>query len=357
MLFDQVRGQVQRLIPLFGVGRQASNILTSFDVLCAESLDIDARSRTPEFSRINADGTPFQFSLSLSRDRPPPLQFLGEAGRPGCSLEERRRASFAGLEGLARECGVIEEVERITPTLRQLVPERHPDPHATTMSGILWFSLSFRPDSAPSLTVYVDGQWGTERARWRRLDSVAALFGSMDRWREIASLAPPALSPLGAALTFRPKRAASGRIYLRAFGEPLGVYRTLFRASAPAAGAIDAFDDFGRRLLQDDAHYPTRSAVFSIELPAAPIAGAKFELCAHCAFAHDAEAGARISGWLRQSGVGDEIYRSAVSSLSLGRPLSDSGLPSLHAYVGVGVRGSERSASVYLNPRPALEQP
>jgi hypothetical protein len=354
VLFDQVRCQVEQLIPLFGVGRQASEILTSFDTLCTESLKIDVRRRAPEFSRINADGTPFQFSLSLSRDRPVPLQFLGEAGRPGCSMEERRSASFASLGGLARACGVIEEVERITPMLCHLAPERHPDLLANA-SGIFWFALSFWPDSAPSLTVYVNGRWGAQTAQWQRVDAVAAFFDSTDRWRSIASLAPPGLSPLGVAFTLRPKRPASGRIYLRAFGEPLSAYRTLFLAAAATPGAAEAFEEFGRHVLRDDAGDPTRSAVFSIELPAAPMAGAKFELCAHCAFAHDAEAATRISSWLQQLGVDSQIYRSTVSSLSLGRRPSDSALPSLHAFVGVGARGSERYASVYFNPGPALE--
>lgn len=74
------------------------------------------------------------------------------------------------------------------------------------------------------------------------------------------------------------------------------------------------------------------------------------------AFAHDAEAATRISGWLQQLGVDDQIYHATVSSLSLGRRLSDSALPSLHAYVGVGARGAEHYASVYLNPGPALER-
>jgi hypothetical protein len=353
VLFEQVRDEIERLIPLFGVSGHAADILTSFDALCAESLNIDVRRRAPEFSRINADGTPFQFSLSLGRDRSAPLQFLGEAGRPGCSMEERRRASFASLEGLARACGVVEEVECITPTLCRLVPERHQE--LATASGIVWFAVSFPAGAAPSLTVYVNGRWGAEAAQRRRLDEFAAAFDSADRWRDIASLAPARLSPLGMAFTLKPGRAISGRIYLHAFGEPLSAYRALFLASTEA-GAAEAFEAFGRHLLGDEACYPTRSAVFSIELPAARAMGAKFELCAHCAFPHDAEAGTRISGWLRQLGVNDEIYQSTVSTLNFGQRLCDRALPSLHAYVGVGVRGSEPYASVYLNPGPALER-
>ena len=354
MLFDQIRCQVQRLIPLFGVESQAPGILASFDSLCSESLNLEVRHRAPEFSRINADGTPFQFSLRLSRNSQAPLQFLGEAGRPGCGMGERLSASFASLAGLAQACAVLEPMAQIMPMLHQLAPEQDKDLLADA-SGIFWFALSFQSDAAPSLTVYVNARWGADNARWQRLQAAAVFFGSADRWQALASLAPPGLSPLGVAFTLNQNKPASGRIYLQAFGQPLSVYRTLFRQCAAAPGASQAFDEFGRQMLRDGAGYPTRSAVFSVELPAAQLAGAKFELCAHCAFAHDAEAASRISGWLQRLGVDDQLYRSTLASLGAGRPLSASALPSLHAFVGVGVRKSETYASVYLNPGPALE--
>ena len=354
MLFDQIWGQVERLIPVFGVSRQASDVLASFEALCAESLDIDIRHCAPELSRINADGTPFQFCLSLNPDRPAALQFLGEAGRPGASMEERRRAGFTCLERLARACEVVEEVERITPILSELAPQ-HPDLLADA-SGIFWFALSFSPDAPPSLTVYVNGQWGPEAARWQRVDRIAACFDSATEWHRVKSVAPPGLSPLGFALTVRPKRAPTGRIYLRAFGEPLRAYHRLFLACDATREAAEAVDEFGQHMLRDDVIYPTRSAVFSLELPARATIGAKLEFCAHCAFAHDAEAAARISSWLRQLGVNEQPYHAVVSTLSLGRPLSDCALPSLHAYVGIGTHGSHHYGSIYLNPGPALGQ-
>ena len=354
MLLDQIRSQLQRLIPLFGVERQAPAILACFDTLCRESLNLELRRRAPEFSRINADGTPFQFSLRLSRDGPTPLQFLSEAGRPGCGMKERRNANLASLAGLARVCGVVEQVAQIIPVLRRLAPEGDKEMLADA-SGIFWLALSFRPDAAPSLTVYVNARWGAEAARWQRLDAAAAFFDSTDHWRLLASRVPPGLSPLGMAFTLSPAKPASDRIYLQAFGQPLSVYRTLFAAAVTMPGASSAFDEFAAQMLRDGVGFPTRSAVFSIELPAAQLAGAKFELCAHCAFASDAEAAGRISGWLQRLGVDEQIYHSTLASLSGSRPVSSSALPSLHAFVGVGARKSEPYASVYLNPGPALE--
>jgi hypothetical protein len=354
VLFDQVRNQVERLIPVFGVSREASAVLASFDILCSESLDLDVRCRAPEFSRINADGTPFQFALSLSQHWPAPLQFLGEAGRPGCGMQERLRAGYASLRELARECGVVAEVEGILPLLSHLAPQGDPF-LLNDASGIFWFALGFWPDAPPSLTVYINGRWGGARAQWQRMDRFAAFFDSTDHWRSLVSMTSPGPAPLGMAVTLRPDAATSGRIYLHAFGVELSVYRGLFLAAATPPCAADAFDEFATYVMGDDVRYPTRSAVFSFELAAARVAGAKFELCAHCAFTHDAEAAGRISGWLEQLGAGHEVYRSTVSSLTRERPLSDEARPSLHAYVGVGARGLDRYASIYLNPGPALE--
>ncbi|MDB5868268.1 MAG: squalene-hopene cyclase [Polaromonas sp.] len=352
MLFDQIRLELEHLIPLFGVERQASAVLACFDTLCGESLNLEVRRRAPEFSRINADGTPLQFSLRLDGKRPP-LQFLGEAGRPGCGMAERRRASVAALASLAQACGVVEQAGQLVPLLHQLAPERDKNLLADA-SGIFWFALGFAPEAAPSLTVYVNARWGPEAARWQRLEAAAAFFDAAGHWRLLAARVPPGLSPLGMAFTLSPGKPASGRIYLQAFGQPLSVYRTLFMAAATLPGAASAFDEFACELLRDDVDCPTRSAVFSVELGAGMLSGAKFELCAHCAFAHDAEAANRISGWLRRLGVDAQIYHSALACLGGGRPLSASALPSLHAFAGVGFRKSGGYASVYLNPGPAL---
>lgn len=165
VLFDQIRLALEQLTPVFSVERQAPAILACFDLLCGDSLNLEVQRRTPEFSRINADGTPFQFALQLTGQRSPPLQFLGEAGRPGCGMAERRSASLAALAGLAQACGVAEQAERLVALLHQLAPGRDKDLLADA-SGVFWFALGFSPDAAPSLTVYVNARWGLETARW-----------------------------------------------------------------------------------------------------------------------------------------------------------------------------------------------
>src|SRR5262245_31327904 len=78
MLVDLIERQIDQLIPLFGVARQAPMIQRAYRALCGASLAIEPRTCAPGRSRINADGTPFQFALHLNTTDPPALQFLGE---------------------------------------------------------------------------------------------------------------------------------------------------------------------------------------------------------------------------------------------------------------------------------------
>ena len=353
MLYDQLRRQLEGLVPLFALSAQAGPILATFDAVCRESLAIDAGRRAPELSRINADGTPLQFSVALSRNRSTPLQFVGESGVPGASMEQRRRASFASLRALAMSCDVVDEVECLIPTLCQLAPAR-PE-LLDNPSGVFWLAPTFWPDAPPSLTVYVNARWGSPTTQWARLDDVVAFFNITNHWHTIAAGAMPALSPLGVAFTVRSQRATSARIYLQAFGEAMRLYRALVTNAVPGHGAADVLDAFRDHVLCLEDRQPTRSAVFSVELMQGEIVGAKFEHCAHCAFDHDADAAERIDDWLQRTDVDAAIYRDTVSHLNFGRTLSNQVLPTLHAYVGVGFRGGEHYTSVYFNPGPALD--
>jgi hypothetical protein len=145
------------------------------------------------------------------------------------------------------------------------------------------------------------------------------------------------------------------RAYVRACGVPAIAYRDALSAAAPSAVTDAAFDECAGALLADAVGRPTQSVVFSADLCDSPRAGAKVELCAHCAFVDDAEAEARIGRWLRASGLGEATYLATIDALTDGVPVpARDRRASLHAYVGVGVRGGDAYASVYLNPGAVL---
>src|SRR6185312_5334856 len=64
-LFRHVGDQITRLMPLLGVERSTPQIREAFAILCRESLAPPEDDQVPRVSRLNADGTPFQFGLTL----------------------------------------------------------------------------------------------------------------------------------------------------------------------------------------------------------------------------------------------------------------------------------------------------
>src|SRR5689334_21544803 len=84
-LYDHVGLQLLDLVPRFNLCAQMGQIRRAYEMLCRESLIMPVDQRPPSFSTINEDGTPFQYALTLSPERPSPLQFLSEVGIPGSS--------------------------------------------------------------------------------------------------------------------------------------------------------------------------------------------------------------------------------------------------------------------------------
>ena len=351
MLVDLIEHQIDRLIPLFDVAPQASVIQRAYRALGSASLAIDPGACAPEGSRINADGTPFQFALHLNATDPPALRFLGEASRPRCEPDERATSGFACLEQLGDILGLSDQVARVRPWLESWTRHRDSEPGAD-MAGALWFALAFVPGAAPALTVYLNNAWGRPSERWRRLGALTDRLGATVEVED--RVAPLTLAPLGAAVVLRGDGRPSGRAYFSGFGVGVERYRKTLSHGTHGRRAGEAFDAFVHHLMGDDACYPTRSSIYSHELSATLPDAVKIELCAHCAFDDDRQAAARVSAWLRASRMGPEVYHSTLDALLGGRTLSATGRPTVHSFVGVGVRRGEPYASIYLNPGPVV---
>lgn len=350
MLVDLIEHQIDQMIPLFGVAPQASMIRRAYRALCGASLAIEPGACAPECSRINTDGTPFQFALHLHAAGAPALQFLGETGRSAGKPEDPT-LELAFVEQLGDMLGLSAQVARVRPWLESWTQHRDWEPGAG-MAKTLWFALAFAPGTKPVLTVYLNDAWGQPLERWRRLQALADRLGA-PAGCECHGAALP-LAPLGAALVLRADGRCSGRVYLSGFGVAVERYRETLSSQADGRRAVEAFDGFVYHLLGDDAGYPTRSSVYSYELSAAPSNAVKIELCAHCAFDDDRQAAARISAWLTASRMGCDVYRATLDVLLGGRTLSTTGRPGVHSFVGLGLRSGEPYASIYLNPGPAV---
>lgn len=348
-LFAAVHERLSRLIPRFGVEDERHRVLGSYELICRESLALGVRSRPPEFSRLNADGTPIQLSLHLSAARDAPLQFIAEAGTPASTYGERVVISRERMSSIAELFGAAPELAALAELLEQMAPEREPALEVNR-SGVYWLGVSFLPAGDPALTIYINSKWGSPEAQWERMRAFASWFGAHPGWRSIEEQLRPRMAPLGTAITIARGRRPSGRLYASAYGLSLGYYRSLF-----SGFCADGVVRFVEAAMEEDYAYPLRSAACSFELSeAGGITGAKFELCAHCAFADDAQAAARCSAWVRCEGYNATLYEDTVRVLTGGQPPSGGGAPGLHAYVGTGVRGGHAYATLYLNPGPPL---
>ncbi len=75
--------------------------------------------RPPDFSRINEDGTPFQFALSLG-PRNPALQFLSEVWTPRLPGAKRILLSRERIGALGNVLGIHEAVLKTSGLLDKL---------------------------------------------------------------------------------------------------------------------------------------------------------------------------------------------------------------------------------------------
>jgi len=343
--FDYVGSLLGSLIPRFGLDRSQETIARAYHLICRESLAIPKGRRPPNFSRINQDGTPFQFSLTLGAFRPP-LQFLSEAGIPGSSNEDRLLLSKERIGSLCTLFGAKEPRSDDFNLLDEMVPAGDPDLRADP-AGAVWIGTRFAPEDEPKLKIYLNVKWGPAPKRWARLNPFASYFGAAARWQELEKLVKAEMEPLGAALIYDSGHPPSGRIYLSAYGRPLAYYRYLARLTTNMAFQ-SLFERYTETLLRADCRYPTHSIVCSFGFDPQGNLDFKFEMCAHCAFASDVEARGRCLDWLKLQEVEPTGYLQMLEILSDG-VLSETE-PLLHCYVGLGLKRDQPYSTFYFKP-------
>jgi hypothetical protein len=351
-LYDYVRSQLTTLIQRFGLEASGADILCCYQTICKESLAFAVDRKPPEFSRINEDGTPFQFALTLGPHHPI-LQFLSEAGIPGSSGVERiarNRDCIRTLGGVLRCAEAVAEVGQL---LDEMAPVTDHDLLADP-AGAFWTGVGFARGERPQLKIYINARWGHRDGRWKRLHRFASHFGIVEeRWQALDRSLVSNMEPLGMALTLGETAPLAGRIYLTAYGKPLSYYERLMQPVTDEAfrGAFRRYTEF---ILGEDRTYPTRSVVCSFGFGSRAELDFKFELCGHCVFASDLEAAGRLRSWLDSTAVDPAPYVELINVLSECR-LSASHAH-LHSYTGVGVKEHAAYTSLYLKPKKIRSQ-
>jgi hypothetical protein len=344
-LYDCVGARLDALIPSFGLLAERTSIKHAYRLMCCESLGVSTGRRPLlRMSRLNADGTPFQFGLTLGASGSP-LQFVTETGPPLAGNTERAAAARRTIHQLAALTGTREGLTLVTELLSEFAPPEDPDLLAED-AGALWIGAAFAPGHSPRLKIYVNAKWGRQEARCARLASFADRVGAAHEWEARRGLVDE-LEPLGISLTLAAGAAPAARIYLSGYGRSFSYYE---RLAAACGGPVFAelLRRYGQTMLADDYRYPSRSAVWSLGTVAGSLIDCKLELCGHCAFASDALIRTRCVEWLAQVNVSPELYLRVVDVLSGGTPSAVDAR--LHAYLGVGMNRGQPYSTFYFNP-------
>jgi hypothetical protein len=256
------------------------------------------------------------------------------------------RASHRCMATLARGLGAEASLMAVEELLESMAPAADAELLAEP-AGAFWIGAGFSPSSAPRLKIYINGRWGDQRERWRRLRHFATFFGMDRAWRELEDGPVSHLQPLGTAITLSSEGLPGGRIYLSAYGKRISYYKRLARISGQRL-LSQRLHVFAQCLLADEIDYPTQTTVASFGLGSGPELDFKFELCAHCLFDSDVAAANRLCAYFSATGVDSAAYDELLAVLA---PAGLSGRAAqLHCYAGIGQKRGTTYMSVYLKP-------
>ncbi|MES2298239.1 MAG: hypothetical protein V4582_14430 [Pseudomonadota bacterium] len=345
MLGELVRAQLSELTAWAALPRDIAHQSGAVFALLSEgAMQGPAIGPHVGLSRINASGLPFQWSFSLGSKMARSVRFLCEAGHPGDSALARYTFSRACLTracaalGIAHPCWLDECVfAHVMPAL---------DEWPQHWRSAIWFGVGA---SARGVLIkpYVNLNWGSALARWRRVGQV---FKALGRWSALTALCELSGQvsrdswPVGLAFDVLPDgQCGRVKVYFRSGAVDANWLERWYRAAgagrhAPALrSALDAFPHAGC------ARYPDRAFVVSLEFHEDDIA-LKTDLALTRWMGDDAAIAAGARRVLRTIGGEPRDLDAAVTALGLA-PLSDT---QTHAMRFVGL-GHEPDGSCHLN--------
>lgn len=341
--YDYVGGQISTIIPRFGLEQSRARIMEAYALICGSSLGYPADQRPHGFSRINYDGTPFQFAVTPGVPTPA-LRFLSEAAASVASGAERLR--------LSRDC--IKKISRILHTdaallgVSNLLDEIAPAGDSKLVAdhaGAIWIGVNFASCQDPQLIIYVNAKWAKVDDAWKRLRRFTSYFGRDEEWQQIEAAVASDMQPLGFALTLSAASPPEGRVYLSSYGKLITWYEELVVSTNAFKPSLRRYAEI---VLGEDRFYPLPTAVCSFGFSARADWDFKFEVCGHCIFPSDVEAAQRLRAWLESAEINETSYLEALEIVSEG--CLNSAASVVHSYVGVGWKGANTYSTVYLKP-------
>ena len=311
--------------------------------ICDRSLAYAAAQTPQGFSRINYDGTPFQFAVASGAPTPA-LRFLSDPAASVSSGAERLKLGQDCLRNISRLLNLEAELLTVSHLLDEIAPSSNAE-FLADHAGAFWIGVNFAPGGEPQLVIYVNSKWGKVHEAWNRLNRFVSYFAGEQQWGQIKQAVVNDMQPLGVALTLARGNSPEGRVYLSSYGKLITWYEDLSIWSQELKPFLRQYAEL---VLGEDRVYPLPTVVCSFGFGGSSDSDAKFEVCGHCIFPSDVEAVRRLRAWLRSDGIDEATYVDVLEIVSENCLSSDA--PVLHSYVGLGLKKSNPYSTVYLKP-------
>ena len=341
--YQYVGGKLLTLIPRLGLEPSRARIMEAYALICDRSLAYPANQRPHGFSRINYDGTPFQFAVAPGA-LPPALRFLSEPAASVSSGAERLKLGQDCIRNVSRLLNIDAELLAVSNLLNEIAPSSNPDLVANH-AGAFWIGVNFASGREPQLIIYVNSKWGKVHDAWKRLRRFASYFDGDQQWGQIERALANDMQPVGVALTLAGGSPPEGRIYLSSYGKLITWYEDLAIWSNALKSLLRHYAEI---VLGEDRFYPLPNVVCSFGFGGSSDSDSKFEVCGHCIFPSDEEAARRLRAWLRSAEIDEALYLDVLEIVSENCLGSNAAV--LHSYVGLGLKQSTPYSTVYLKP-------
>ena len=221
-------------------------------------------TRPRRFSAINADGFPFQWSVSLG-DCSGGLRFVTDCGVPGSTISERINFTRARLGEIAPALGLDGGLPALDVALAALLPE------ASLLDASLMglcLGVEIDPTGRTGIKVYANGEFDTAESRYRRFARCLSLFGrrtAVQRLQRFQQLLGTRVNPAFLAIDLVPEGIGRLKLYFRPAEGGTDLLATA--ADVLTGGDAAEFDPLHHAFL-DGERYSECALDFSVEVPA-----------------------------------------------------------------------------------------
>ncbi|HEY9205698.1 MAG TPA: hypothetical protein VIO58_07225 [Candidatus Methanoperedens sp.] len=348
---SQVSTLLERLILCYDLQNEEKVIYRIFDELSRESLAFPTAERFPAVSSICGDRTPFQFSVSLSRNRKSgrSLRYVTEICSKDMMLPCRVALAGKRIPVLFDLLGAERSLPKINEVLDMLLPQVRLSPEHPTFG--IWFGLRHRVGLPSVLKIYCNLLWQLGDP-WHMFGDVIRLLDvdANEAVKDIRTFFSASCRPSSISVECSSDGIGGVRIYLRGYN----LSRYVLHDGFEKLGLADFKHDYARfheMVAGSRETYIPRSAVVSIDVPEKPREpyGIKVEVCPRLYLEDDKEINQRVLGLAQELMIDTSYYEKMLGIISDGALIE--GAMHYHDVVGIGFRPYEGiRLNIYIRP-------